>query len=402
MSEASGTMIFLKETGMKELFKRSFNTLKPLAGELVILGLVLAIWLAATVSQAATTGPQGYGLKIFRVESALYPFVHVYVRTFDQEMNPLVNLNVLNIGVMVEGRAYDPKKKQYLIQPIRSREEATRTVLVLDTNKSLKGADFEAMVRAAARFIDAKRPQDQVAILALDASSEGYTVLSNFDREPGILGRRLADLQPRGEKTRLYDGVAAAMQMAGGAVGGDSSSDVDYIVSTSILVLSSGKDDDSAINRSDLMTRISSLKIPVPIYSLCFTGAEGKDQRNLQALSKNSFGKYYPIGGTYDTITRSIEDIQNTMQSDYVLTFRSYIPVDGEKHTVKIGVEYPTGSGIMYYDTSTFETIEPPTFPRILEAQQKIDKALPALKNEELYLRNPFAPVATPPAPLKN
>ena len=76
-------------------------------------------------------------------------------------------------------------------------------------------------------------------------------------------------------------------------MGGDSSSDVEYIVSTSIIVLGSGRDDDSAINRSDLMTRISSLKIPTPIYSLGFTGPEGKEQRNLQALSKNSFGKYY-------------------------------------------------------------------------------------------------------------
>lgn len=375
------------------------NRLQPVAAELIILALVFAAVLAANLGHAAT---QGYGLKIFRVESGLYPFVHVYMRTFDQEMSPLVNLNVLNIGVMVEGRAYDPRKKQYFIQPIRSREEATRSILVLDTNKVLKGPDFEAMVRAAARFIDAKRPQDQVAILALDNSGEGYTVLSNFDREPGILGRRLADLQPRSDKTRLYDGVAAAMQMAGSAVGGDSSSDVEYIVSTSIIVLGGGRDDDSAISRSDLMTRISGLKIPTPIYSLGFTGPDNKDPRNLQALSKNSFGKYYPIGTAYDTITRSIEDIQNIMQSDYVLTFRSYIPVDGNRHNVKIGVEYPTGSGIMYYDSSSFEAIEPPTFPRILEAQQKIDKAIPALKNEELYLRNPFVPIGEAGATGKN
>jgi hypothetical protein len=189
-----------------------WNKLRPVAEELIILALVLAAVLAANIGHAATgsAGAQGYGLKIFRVESALYPFVHVYMRTFDQEMNPLVNLNVLNIGVMVEGRAYDPRKKQYLIQPLRGREEATRSILVLDTNKALKGADFEAMVRAAARFIDAKRPQDQVALLALDNSGEGYSLLSNFDREPSILGRRLADLQPRSDKTRLYDGVAAA------------------------------------------------------------------------------------------------------------------------------------------------------------------------------------------------
>ena len=376
-----------------------WNRLRPVAAELIILALVLAAVLAANVGHAAT---QGYGLKIFRVESGLYPFVHVYMRTFDQEMNPLVNLNVLNIGVMVEGRAYDPRKKQYLIQPIRSREEATRSILVLDTNKVLKGADFEAMVRAAARFIDAKRPQDQVAVLALDNSSEGYTMLSNFDREPGVLGRRLADLQPRGDKTRLYDGVAAAMQMAGSAVGGDSSSDIEYIVSTSIIVLGSGRDDDSAISRSDLMTRISGMKIPAPIYSLGFTAPDAKEQRNLQALSKNSFGKHYPIGTAHETITRSIEDIQNIMQSDYVLTFRAYIPVDGGRHNVKIGVEYPTGSGIMYYDASSFEAIEPPTFPRILEAQQKLDKAIPAIKEEELYLINPFAPAAGKPVPGKN
>ena len=389
-----------KETGM-----RWWNRLRPVAEELILLALVLVAVLVANIGHAATgtVGQRGYGLKIFRVESGLYPFIHVYLRTFDQEMNPLVNLNVLNIGVMVEGRAYDPRKKQYLIQPIRSREEGTRSILVLDTNKALKGADFEAMVRAAARFIDAKRPQDQVALLALDNSGEGYTVLSNFDREPSILGRRLADLQPRADKTRLYDGVAAAMQLAGSAVGGDSSSEVEYIVSTSIIVLGSGRDDDSAISRSDLMTRISSLKIPAPIYALGFTGTEGKEQRNLQALSKNSFGKYYPIGSTHDTITRSIEDIQNIMQSDYVLTLRAYIPVDGGRHNVKVGVEYPTGSGIMYYDASSFEAIEPPTFPRILEAQQKIDKAIPALgKDEELYLKNPFAPVGSTPASGKN
>ena len=363
-------------------------------------GLMVVVVLLAVACMAQTAGAaggatnlQGYGLKIFRVESALYPFVHVYMRSFDQDMNPLVNLNVLNIGLMVEGRAYDPKKKQYLIQPIRNREEAVRSILVLDTNKSMKGAGFEALLRAAARFVDAKRPQDQVAILALDDSGEGYTVLSNFDREPGTLGRRLADLQPKGEKTRLYDGVAAAMQMAGGvSAGSGSTSDADYIVSTSIVVFSGGRDDDSAINRSDLMTRISSLKIPVPIYALSFSGSGDKELRNLQALARNSFGKHYPIGGAYDTITRNIEDIQNIMQSDYVLTFRSYIPVDGGHHNVKIGIEYPTGSGIMYYDASSFETLEPPTFPRIIDAQGKLDKALPAIKSEELYLRNPFAP----------
>jgi hypothetical protein len=391
----SRIQVLAKEIDMHYLFSNKAAPLQTRRAIPLLFLAVLAVGLTSLIVPAGTIASAhhgGYGLKIFRVESGLYPFVHVYMRTFDQDMNPLVNLNVLNIGVMVQGRAYDPGKKQYFIQSIRNRDEAIRSILVLDTDKKLQGMEFEALVRAAARFIDAKRPQDQIAILALDNSSEGYTILSTFDREPASLGRRLADLQPRAEKIRLYDGVAGAMQLAGGVGGGSSSSAVDYAVSTSIVILATGKDDDSAINRSDLMTRIANLPIPIPIYSLGFTAADNSEQRNLQALSTNSFGQYYPISEAYDTVTGSIENIQNIMQSDYVLTFRAYIPVDGDRHNVKIGVEYPTGSGIMYYDSSTFEAIEPPTFPRIIEAQQKIDAIIPALKLEELYLKNPFTP----------
>ena len=102
--------------------------------------------------------PGGYGLKIYRVDYSLYPFIQVYFRTFNQQQ-PLVNLNVLNIGLMVKGRAYDPMKRQYEIQSIRQRQEATRTVLVLDASKSMRGQPFEAAVRAAGRFIVANVPR---------------------------------------------------------------------------------------------------------------------------------------------------------------------------------------------------------------------------------------------------
>jgi hypothetical protein len=35
----------------------------------------------------------------------------------------------------------------------------------------------------------------------------------------------------------------------------------------------------------------------------------------------------------------------------------------------------------------------------VLEAQQKIDKAIPAIREDELHLKNPYAPgAAAPPA----
>ncbi|NOQ46280.1 MAG: VWA domain-containing protein [Desulfobulbaceae bacterium] len=342
-------------------------------------------------AEPAATNLQGYGLKIFRVESGLYPFVHVYIRTYDQNMDPLLNLNKMNIGMMVKGRVYDPAKNQYMIQPLRKRGEAVRTVLVIDTSKTMKGNPFEAALRAAARFIDAKRSQDQVAIIALDDNSDGYTIVSNFERDYGTLGRRLADLNATGEKTRLYDGVAAAMELtAGSGPGSESLGEGDYIVSSSIVVLSDGNDEDSAISRSDLMTRISTMRLPIPIFSIAFSRVDEKHQRNLQALSRNTFGKFYYIGKKYDNITRNVEDIQNVLQSDYVLTFRAYVPVDGEEHSLKVGIEYPSGSGKMRYDAATFESLEPPPMLQILAAQDTLDRALPNLEGKSPYMVNPY------------
>ncbi len=375
---------------MSNLMKKA--PLLYLIGIVVISIMTFVLGYRGHAAESAATNLQGYGLKIFRVESGLYPFVHVYIRTFDQNMDPLLNLNKMNIGMMVKGRVYDPEKNQYLIQPLRKRGESVRTVLVIDTSKTMKGGPFEAALRAAARFIDAKRSQDQVAIIALDDNSDGYTIVSNFERDYGTLGRRLADLHATGEKTRLYDGVAAAMELtAGSGPGSDTLGEGDYIVSSSIVVLSDGKDEDSAISRSDLMTRISTMRLPIPVYSIAFSKVEEKHLRNLQALSRNTFGKFYYIGKNYENITRNVEDIQNVLQSDYVLTFRAYVPVDGEQHSLKVGIEYPTGSGKMRYDAAAFESIEPPPLPQILEAQDTLNKALVNLEGKSPYMVNPYA-----------
>jgi len=89
-------------------------------------------------------------------------------------------------------------------------------------------------------------------------------------------------------------------------------------------------------------------------------------------------------------MTRSVENIQNILQSDYVITYRAYLPVDGAEHRVKVGIEYPSGSGKIRYQTSQFETLDPPTFKKILGAQQRLDQVIPALQDGNPYMVNPF------------
>lgn len=342
--------------------------------------VLAAAALFAAAAQVCAQGygfaaPGSYGLKIYKTDYALYPFVQVYLRTFDAEMQPLVNLNEMNLGLMVKGRPYDPMKRQYGIQSIRQREEATRTVVIVDASKSMAAQPFEDALKAAVRFIDSKRPQDEVAVLAVRDTKDGFELISEFERDPRALARRIADIKVDGMKTRLYDSIAAAMQMCAMSAQGSVRSG-DYVVSCSILVMSDGRDEGSSVSREELMARISNLQIPIPIYSLAYSRVDPSYFKNLEALSKNSFGIYYNVGETTDKMQRIVEQVQNILQSDYVVTLRSYIEPDGERHNLKIGVEYPSGSGKYVYDDTYFEAIQPPPIPDVLAALQQLEQKI--------------------------
>lgn len=341
--------------------------------------MLAALLTVLSIPAVGASDPGGYGLKIYKVNSALYPYVQVYFRTFDKDQQPLVNLNAMNVGLMVKGKAYDPAKRQYQINSIRQRQEATRSVLVLDASKSMVGAPFGAALTAAARYIDSKRSQDEVAILSIRDTKTGYDVVSEFEWDPGALGRRLADVKADGNKSRIYDSIGAAMQMCGMAAQGSvTPSAENYIVSCSIVVFSDGFDEGSALSREELNGRITSLTIPVPVYSLAYS-KQSKHFKNLESISKNSFGIYYLIGETVDRMQQTVEQIQNIIQSDYVLTFRSVVPVDGEEHAIKVGVEYPSGSGKFTYENAKMEAIESPPVPAIMQEIQRLDSLFPSL-----------------------
>ena len=250
---------------------------------------------------------------------------------------------------------------------VANRNDAVRAVFVIDTSASMQGAAFNSALEAAARFIDAKRAQDQVAVIALEDSSTGYRLVSDFERDPGALARRLADLDADTTTSRLYDATGAAMAMSASA-GQGQPGQLANTASTSIIVFSDGKDEGSALVRSDLMNRIAALGIPVPIYSLGYNTGDAAHLLNLDALSRASFGSYTDVSDNPGRMTPIVEGLHRTMQNDYVVTFRSYIPVDGDAHNLKVGLEYPSRSGQLQYQSTSFEAISPPPVPAITEA----------------------------------
>ncbi len=375
-------------------------TVKQRLINLVVAAALLGVLAPISSAQEGGIGftePGGYGLHIYQVNSDLYPFVQVYFRTFDTEFRPLVNLNYMNIGLMVKGRSYDPKKQQYLIQTLRQREEKTWTVFVLDASGSMAGEPFNAAIRAVGRFLDGMRPQDEVAVLAVRDTPAGYDKVSEFERDRLALANRLGDVRADGQRTRLYDSIGAAMQMCATVGQGAVSPEgfPQYIISCSIVVFSDGHDEGSSLAREELNARITHLSTPIPIYSMAYAQRNIGNRYfgNLEALSKNSFGVYYLLGDTVDRMQQVVEGIQNIILSDYVVTFRSYIEVDGGEHLFRLGVEYPSGSHRFTYKSGRFEAIQPPPVGPVPDIMERLSKSIPARPDCNPYFDTPTAAV---------
>lgn len=355
--------------------------------------LFLLVVGALSASAQAPLGNEQYAFKIYAVNAGFYPVVQVYLRTFDQNREPLPNVNYMNIGLMVKGRNYDPalfdpqtRKAMYGIETLQNRKEAFRTVIVLDCSLSMKGQPFVDAQNALLKYVEAKRPSDQIAVIAIRDTDQGYQLVSGFEKDPTLLYQRIADVKCDGQKTRLYDSVAAAIEMCFTASqGASSNAGGEHVVLNTIIALSDGKDEGSAVSREELMARIGQLPIPIPIYSLAYSNADKSSFLNLEALSKGSFGRYWTHDDSQQ-FAATVQKIHSINRADYVITFRSTLEIDGAKHAFKIGISWPSNTGRFVYDAGEFEAIESPA------------KFVPELAAEWERLINEY-PDLLPPVP---
>jgi hypothetical protein len=371
----------------------------------VLLAAVAAMVVSFSSTAQAPIGNETYTFKIYHVNYGFYPFVQAYMRTFDQNQEPLVNVNLGNIGVMVKGRSYDLKKlhpqtnmPQYNIETLQNRAEGFRTVFVWDCSGTMDGQPFLDARTAITRFIEAKRPSDEVAILAIRDTDTGYQIVSTFEKDPTLLMQRIADVKADGQQTRLYDAIGAAIQMCATASQGSINNvGAEYAVLNCIVALSDGKDEGSALAREELISRLNSLGVPVPVFALAYAKPSMSSEhfKNLEAISKATFGRYWTANQTQE-FASVIQKIHQINRSDYVVTFRSYVPIDGEAHNFKVGLAYPSNTGRGLYQEGSFEAIQSPAlaFPEGQEYWARLNAKFPELPGANPYLDVPGAGAA--------
>lgn len=150
--------------------------------------------------------------------------------------------------------------------------------VLLDTSGSLRPADLEA-TRALARAVFASLPPgSRLAVLSFDDESR---VLQPATADPDAVDRALSGATRAGRFTALHDALFDASRLLR-----DSDSQ-----RRAILLLSDGKDENSAVNVEDGLQIAQAEAIPV------FAVGLGKiDEKSLRRIAKLTDGSYSPLG----------------------------------------------------------------------------------------------------------
>jgi hypothetical protein len=320
----------------------------------------------------ALSGGQAFGAKSYFVNTAFYPHVSVYFKTVDANGEPLVNLTPYNVGLMVKGRAYDPAKKQYGVESLATREEGFRTVLVIDGSSSMRGY-FQDVLQAARSYIRLKRPNDEVAIIAL---GDQVIDVCAFTKDASRAELYLDDIKPTGVRTPLYDGLARALAMCQSAAATTATSGQGYIVQSNIVTVTDCLDEHSVFTKNAVLAKLGGMAPPIPIYCMALVDRVHQGHLDMAAITTASFGKFFPVNAA-SSFVRISDKIQSINRQDYVLTFRAYQPVDGNKYLGQIIINYE-GRGT--HDEFSFQTMEVPLMNQSMrDIKQRLENAIPAL-----------------------
>lgn len=194
------------------------------------------------------------------------------------------------------------------------------TILVIDTSNSMKGNRFAAAKVAASAYLDAVPDDVEVGIVTFDSDIDN-ALLPTTDR---TAAQAVIDGLSLSRKTRLYDGVIAAVEMAGEEG------------QRTLLVLSDGADT-SKTDLADATAAIENSEILLDVVSLEQSGANAP----LTALAGAGQGQV--IQNDSAALAATFADEAEVLARQVLVT--AQVPASVEATEAEVAITLASGSG---------------------------------------------------------
>jgi FHA domain/von Willebrand factor type A domain len=161
-------------------------------------------------------------------------------------------------------------------EPTRAAPPPATVALVLDTSGSLTGSDLAQARDLATGVLQALPPGSEVAVFSFDDASR---VVQPRTADPDSVKRAIDGLRAAGKYTALHDALFDASRYLRDAPG----------ARRAILLVTDGKDENSALNLEDGLKVAQETLIPV----FC-VGVGRAEERVLRRIAKLTGGEYFP------------------------------------------------------------------------------------------------------------
>ena len=302
---------------------------------LSLVALTLLLGLAPSSAQ-----DDGSALVIRSVDATDPANVEV-VFGYQGDRNDLADLAVRESGDLVENTTAVPLSDQ----------QALGVVLLIDASLSMNnGALIERVIEAAHAFVDGKAAADQIAIVSFSGESR---LEQDFTADKAVLDEAIDDIA-LSEGTRVYDAI-----VRGAALFEDSE------VQPNLVVFTDGEDVGSQASPGQAQAAVQAVG-----GALFVLGVDNAGFGTLADIAAETGGTSALAGDAAD-VSELFEDVQATLQKQYVTTFPSRSTSGTVPLTLTVGEEQASGEvviGSAQEGTANLEPapIEEPSGPKFL------------------------------------
>jgi len=227
----------------------------------------------------------------------------------------------------------------------------------VDTSGSMEGQPLADAQQAARTLVEQLGEEDEVAFIAfsgavdLDSADPAREHNPTADRNT-VAG--LIDGLTAGGGTPLYDALYKGVLWAQQATLGN----------RAVILLTDGVDEDPGSVVASAETAIQeATRANVPVFTVGLEGVgERLDSGYLERVARTTGGTYQETPDSAQ-LTQLFQNVVDRLKQQYLLTYQSGLPGDGQEHRVSVRVEVDSRAAADEMDFGPLPIFETPTPP---------------------------------------
>jgi tight adherence protein B len=264
--------------------------------------LVLAV-LAGIIGAAPAAAQDADGepaIRISNLDIDRYPSVTMVI----DGVNMFETLDPDLMTITEDGEPVPPDRIQEKAQ-IAESTTPTGIVLVIDASESMEGRPLEEAKAAALAFVEQKRPQDSVAVIAFGREQE----VQPFTRDEEVLRRFIEAIEVLGNQTPLYDAVFDAAELFA----------LEPDLDANAIVLSDGANTARGTTHTLDEAIAAAQGVGMTIYSIGLQGTQF-DEGPLRQMAEQTGGTYFAATDP-EELVGLFEGIGSVLENRVVVRF---------------------------------------------------------------------------------